>query len=51
VIILGAILLILGIALNISLLTTLGGILLVIGVVLVILGGIGRPIAGRKHFF
>ena len=50
-IILGAILLILGYALGISLLYYLGGILLVVGVILLILGSTGRAVGGRRHFF
>lgn len=50
-IVLGIILLVLGYALHISILSTLGIILLVIGVVLLVLGAAGRGIGGRKHFF
>lgn len=50
-IVLGIVLLVLGFVLNISILTTLGIILLVIGAVLAIMGSVGRPIAGRRHYF
>ena len=50
-IILGVILLVLGYVLGISLLYYLGGILLVIGVVLMVLGGTGRAVAGRRHYY
>jgi hypothetical protein len=50
-IILGVILLILGFALGISILWTIGVILLVVGVVLYLLGATGRAIGGRKHFY
>ncbi len=50
-IILGIILLILGILLGISLLTTLGLILLVVGVVLTLLGAAGRPVGGRRSYY
>lgn len=50
-IVLGIILLLLGIFLGISILTTLGIILIVIGVVLFILGSVGRPVGGRKVWF
>jgi hypothetical protein len=50
-IVLGAILLILGWLLGISLLTYLGGILLVVGVVLLLLGSTGRAIGPRRHYF
>ncbi|MHA6794519.1 DUF6131 family protein [Pseudonocardia bannensis] len=50
-IILGLILLLLGFFLGIQILWILGLILLVVGVVLAVLGGTGRAVAGRKHFF
>ncbi|WP_433221890.1 DUF6131 family protein [Dactylosporangium sp. CS-047395] len=45
------ILLLLGIFLHVTILTTIGVILLVIGAVLFILGSIGRPVAGRRHYW
>jgi len=50
-IILGVILLILGLLLHISILTTIGIILLVVGAILFLLGSIGRPVAGRRHYW
>ena len=50
-IVLGAILLVLGWLLGISLLTYLGGILLVVGVVLFLLGSAGRAVGPRRHYF
>jgi Family of unknown function (DUF6131) len=50
-IVLGAILLILGFVLNISILWTIGIILLVIGAVFWILGSMGRPVGGRKAWY
>lgn len=50
-IVLGALLLILGYFLGISLLYTIGGILLVVGVVFWLLGGVGRPVAGRRYWY
>lgn len=50
-IILGIILLLLGFFLHISILWTIGIILVVIGVVLYILGAVGRPVAGRRHYW
>ncbi|WP_459545970.1 DUF6131 family protein [Nocardia sp. X0981] len=50
-IVLGLILLVLGYLLGIGLLTTIGIILLVIGAVLAIAGAVGRPVAGRRHYF
>ncbi len=50
-IVLGIILLTAGFLLKISILWTVGIILLVIGVVLAILGSVGRPVGGRRHYF
>lgn len=50
-IILGIVLVILGALFGIGILWTLGIILIVIGVILWILGAIGRPIAGRSHYY
>jgi uncharacterized membrane protein HdeD (DUF308 family) len=50
-IVLGVILLILGLLIKIPILTTIGIILLVIGAVLFLLGSVGRPIAGRRHYW
>lgn len=50
-IVLGIILLIAGFVLKISILWTLGIIALVVGVILAILGSVGRPVAGRRHYF
>jgi hypothetical protein len=51
VIVLGIVLLVLGFLFKVSILTTLGIILLVIGAILAILGSVGRPVAGRRHYF
>jgi hypothetical protein len=50
-IVLGLVLLVVGFLLHISILTTLGIILLVIGAVLAILGGTGRMVGGRRHWY
>jgi uncharacterized protein DUF6131 len=50
-IVLGIILLVVGLLLGIHLLFTLGIILIVVGVILELLGAIGRPIAGRRHYY
>ena len=50
-IIAGLVLLILGWLLNVGILQTLGIILLVVGAVLYLLGAVGRPIAGRRHYY
>ncbi|GAA4295054.1 MULTISPECIES: DUF6131 family protein [Mycobacterium] len=50
-IILGIVLLVAGFLLKISILWTIGIILLVIGAILAVLGNVGRPVAGRRHYF
>ncbi|MEO7195880.1 MAG: DUF6131 family protein [Pseudonocardiaceae bacterium] len=50
-IVLGIILLVVGILLGIHLLYILGILLLVVGVILVLLGSVGRPIGGRRHYW
>lgn len=50
-IILGIILLVVGYILPMSILITLGIILIVVGVILELLGAIGRPIGGRRHYY
>lgn len=50
-IILGAILLILGAVLNVSILWTIGIILLLVGAVLWIAGSTGRAIGPRAHYW
>ncbi|MGW5363199.1 hypothetical protein [Actinopolymorpha pittospori] len=49
--IIGIICLVLGFVLGISILWTIGIIILVIGAILWILGAIGRPVGGRRHWF
>ena len=50
-IVLGVILLLIGFIAKISILWTIGIILLVVGAVLAIIGGTGRMVGGRKHWF
>ena len=50
-IVLGIILLILGWLVGISILITLGIILIVVGVILELLGAVGRPVLGRRHYY
>lgn len=50
-IVLGIVLLIVGYLLGISILWTLGIILVVVGVILVLLGSVGHPIGGRRHYW
>ncbi|MCP2324535.1 multisubunit Na+/H+ antiporter MnhG subunit [Hamadaea flava] len=47
----GVVLLLLGWLLHVGILQTLGIILLVVGAVLYLLGAIGRPVAGRRHYW
>lgn len=48
---LGLILLIIGLLIGPSVLTTIGTVLLVIGLVMYALGAMGRPVGGRAHYF
>lgn len=50
-IILGVILLIIGFVAKISIVWTLGIIVLVVGAVLAIMGGLGREVGGRRHYY
>jgi Family of unknown function (DUF6131) len=50
-IVLGVILLVLGFIFGIHLLWVLGIILLVVGAILWIMGRVGRPLAGRRHYY
>jgi Ca2+/Na+ antiporter len=50
-IVLGIILLVVAYLLGIPILWTLGIILVVVGVILVLLGAVGRPIGGRRHYW
>ncbi|BDT89050.1 hypothetical protein IU485_10760 [Nocardia cyriacigeorgica] len=50
-IILGAVLFIAGLIFDISVLTTIGIVVLIIGAVLFLLGSVGRPVAGRRHYY
>ena len=50
-IVLGALLMIAGFVFGIPILWTIGTIVLVIGVILAILGAVGRPLGGRRHYY
>jgi hypothetical protein len=50
-IVLGIILLVIGLLTGISILTYIGVILLVIGAILALLGGVGRPVGGRRWYY
>lgn len=47
----GLVLLLIGIFAHISILTTIGIILLIVGAVFLILGSVGRPVAGRRYWY
>lgn len=47
----GVVLLILGFVLKVQILWTIGVVLAVVGVALWLLGAVGRPVAGRRHFY
>jgi len=50
-IILGVILLIIGFIAKIPIVWTLGIILVVVGAILALLGGTGRAVGGRRHYY
>ena len=50
-IILGVVLLVIGFITGISVLWTIGLVLVVAGAILALLGGVGRPVAGRPHWY
>jgi len=50
-IVLGIVLLLVGFLAKISILWTIGIVLLVVGAILAILGGTGRRVGGRAHWF
>jgi Family of unknown function (DUF6131) len=50
-IVLGIILLVVGFLTHISIIWTLGIILVVVGAILAILGGMGRAVGGRRHWY
>jgi energy-coupling factor transporter transmembrane protein EcfT len=50
-IVLGVVLLIIGFLTGISVLWTIGLVLVVVGAILAILGGTGRKVGGRAHWY
>jgi Ca2+/Na+ antiporter len=50
-IVFGIVLLLVGYIVHISILETIGMILLAIGIVLYVLGSMGRPVGGRRHYW
>lgn len=50
-IILGLILLIAGYLLGLGILQTIGIIVLLVGLAMLLLGYVGRPVGGRRHYY
>lgn len=50
-IIVGIVLLVLGFVLGVPILWTLGIVAVIVGIVLMIMGGAGRGLAGRRHYW
>ena len=50
-IVVGLVLLLLGLLLGVGILWIIGLILVVVGAVLWILGSMGRPVGGRRHYW
>ena len=50
-IVLGVVLLVIGFVTGIPIAWTIGMILLVVGLVLWLLGAMGHPVGGRKHYY
>ena len=50
-IVLGLVLILIAFLTKIAILETLGLVLIVVGVVLILLGSIGRPMRGRRHYW
>ncbi|WNT44687.1 hypothetical protein SEA_YASSIFIED_88 [Mycobacterium phage Yassified] len=49
--VLGIILLFLGYLLGVHVLFVIGGILAAVGALLLVLGGLGRPVGGRRYWY
>jgi hypothetical protein len=50
-IVLGLVLLIIGVVFKVAIVWTLGVLAIVVGAVLAILGGVGREVGGRRHYY
>jgi hypothetical protein len=48
---LGIVLAVLGVLLGVPVLWTIGVIVLIVGLVLWVLGAVGRPVGGRRHYY
>ncbi len=51
VIILGVVLLIIGLVFKVAVIWTLGVLAVIVGAVLALLGGAGRAVGGRRHYY
>lgn len=51
VIVMGAVLLILGFITGLGIRETVGALLLIVGLVLLLVGSVGRPLAGPRHYW
>jgi hypothetical protein len=51
VIILGVVLLLIGFVFKVAIIWTLGILAIIVGAVLAILGGVGREVGGRRHYY
>lgn len=50
-IVLGLILIVVGWLIGLGVLVTIGLVLLVLGIIFELLGGIGHPVLGRRHYY
>jgi len=50
-VLLGLVLLVIGYLVGIGVLVTIGWIVLVVGLILLLLGGLNYPVAGRRYWF
>jgi Family of unknown function (DUF6131) len=51
VIVLGILFIVIGWLIGLGILTNIGYLLLVVGLVLLVLGGVGRPVGGRRWYW
>ena len=50
-IILGVVLLVIGFVFHVAIIWTLGILAVVVGAILALLGGVGREVGGRRHYY
>jgi len=51
VVLLGIVLVVIGALLDVGIVLTLGVVILVVGAILFLLGSLGRPLGGRRHWW